>query len=100
MSAWSRPESVRASTTSNPIVAGTRVKAKATGENQARVLRSTSAIVNTTSRTTNPPIATAYRIIGEMWAAHATDSAFATKFAVTITTAIAADQAAPLPPNT
>src|SRR6266550_4557481 len=99
ISAWRRPESVRASTTSNPIVAGTRAKAKATGESQARVFRSTSAIVNTISRTTKPPIATAYRIIGEMWAAHATESAFATKFAVTITTAIAADHAAPLPPN-
>ena len=78
---------------------GTRVDTKASGENQARVFRSTRAIVNTISRTTKPPIATAYRIVGEIWAAHATERAFATKFAVTITTAIAADHAAPLPPN-
>src|SRR6476659_3035714 len=59
MSAWSRPESVRASTTSSPIVAGTRVSAQASGENQARVLRRTRATVKTSRRTTNPPMATA-----------------------------------------
>src|SRR5262249_29634117 len=66
----------------------------------AIVLSSTSAIVYTNKRITNPPIATANRIDGEIRAAHATDTAAATKFASTITTATAADQAASLPPIT
>ena len=94
-------DSAFASYTSRATTAGTSVRANATGENQASWFSSTRA-----RSMSGPPVASrtrperrCSRASGETVAAHAIDSALATKFAYTMAIAMTADHPAGAPPN-